>query len=559
MAAGAQAPARAADYFPRALGIVLAGGVLEFGLAHLLLGPLAGSDTEWLGEGARLAVTLVIAVTFVAQLIGFYMRAAYSSPDHVTLTVPFVARLLPPIVSAGVIFVVYDEPLIADGNAIIHHGVPVLAASWSATLLVAMLQKRVLHALAIRVRPETLGNVIRNVETASLATSFARVLGGSAAVASMLAFASILVSLQDPVAYLGESQTWLTILAFGLAVFVALFAGASLGHSPGRDVVSIARRLDALGYNARHTMAWPIKVTSFDEVGVLFAELERLRERLAGELDVYQDALDRTREADAQKGQFLAAVSHELRTPLNSICGFAQLLLDGVSGQLTEPQSEDIRLIRTGGHQLLGLINDILDISMIESGELSLSFSEADIRMLLEELVSIQQPLVRDKQIDLRVDIPGELPTVTCDRRRINQVLTNLVSNAIKFTEEGSITVRGSFDPTKERVLIRVIDTGVGIAPDELDSIFEEYKQVGSLKKRAKGTGLGLAIARSIANHHGGSLSVESIFGEGSTFTLTLPVTPPRIPSSIDMTEEAARAVQRAQARGGTGPVPEGA
>lgn len=540
---------RVVNYFPRALGVVIAGGAVHLALAHLFLGPLAGPDPQWLDDGPRLTLTLVVSATFVAQLVGFYMRAAHSSPDHVTITVPYLARLVPPLAAAGFVPLLYEEQLLQNAATVFRSTLPVVVAGWSAALLVALVEKRVLHALGLRVRPETLGNVLRNVETVGLAGSFARVLAGAATVASLLAFGAILSALENPLAYLEDSRAVFTGIAFLTILAVAAFAGASLGQSPGRDVIAIARRLDAIGYNARHTMAWPIKVTSFDEVGVLFAELERLRERLAGELDVYQDALDRTRQADETKGQFLAAVSHELRTPLNSICGFAQLLLDGASGPLTEPQAEDIRLVRTGGHQLLGLINDILDISMIESGDLSLSFSETDIESVLREIVGIHRPLVRGKDLELRVDIPKSLPTVTCDRRRVGQVVTNLISNAIKFTEEGSITVRGTYDPARESVLIRVIDTGVGIAPDELATIFEEYKQVGSLKKRAKGTGLGLAIARSIATHHGGALEVQSVLGEGSSFALRLPITPPRTPSSIDMTEEAARAAQRARVR----------
>jgi signal transduction histidine kinase len=540
---------RVVNYFPRALGVVLAGGAIHLALAHLMLGPLAGPDTEWLQHGPRLTLSLVVAATFVAQLIGFYMRAAHSSPEQVTITVPFLARLVPPIAAAGLVPLLYEAFLLEDATTIFRSALPVVVASWSTGLIVGLVEKRVLHALGLRVRPETLGNILRNVETVGLAGSFARVLAGAATVGSLLAFGAILTSLEDPIAYLKETRTLVTVGAFLTILAVAAVAGASLGQSPGRDVTSIARRLDALGYNARHTMAWPIKVTSFDEVGVLFAELERLRERLAGELDVYQHALDRTREADETKGQFLAAVSHELRTPLNSICGFAQLLLDGASGQLTEPQAEDVRLVRTGGHQLLGLINDILDISMIESGDLSLSFSETNIESMLREIVGIHRPLVRDKDVELRVDVPKQLPIVTCDRRRVGQVVTNLISNAMKFTEAGSITIRGTYDPARESVMIRVIDTGVGIAPDELATIFEEYKQVGSLKRRAKGTGLGLAIARSIVTHHGGSLDVESVLGEGSTFELRLPINPPRTPSNIDMTEEAARAAQRARVR----------
>jgi signal transduction histidine kinase len=422
--------------------------------------------------------------------------------------------------------------------------VAAIGVSWSSALLIALIEKRVLHAIAIRLRTRSMPGVVREVQTTSLAGSMGRVLGGAVLALGLLVVSGVLAQVDEAAAVLLEPRSLVTIL--GLLVFatVCTLAGVSLGESPGRDVTAIARRLDALGYNTRHTMAWPVVVTSFDDLGVLFNHLERLRARLAGEVALYQNALDRTRDADAAKAEFLGAVSHELRTPLNSVIGFAQLLLEGTPSPLTEAQAEDVRLIRMGGHQLLALINDILDISMIESGELSLSFSPEDVHDLVREIVGIHQPLVRDKELDLRMDVPQDLPRVVCDRRRIAQVITNLISNAIKFTEQGSVTVRAHEDPMERTVMISVIDTGVGIAEDELDTIFQEYRQVGSLKRRAKGTGLGLAIARTIARHHGGSLSVRSELGKGSAFTLTLPVSPVRRPSKIDMTKERLQAVR---------------
>jgi signal transduction histidine kinase len=156
----------------------------------------------------------------------------------------------------------------------------------------------------------------------------------------------------------------------------------------------------------------------------------------------------------------------------------------------------------------------------------------------VREVVAIHQPLVRDKNLKLELDLQPDLPPVVCDRRRIGQVVTNLISNAIKFTESGSVTVRVRHDELDRSIDLDIVDTGFGIADDELETIFLEYRQVGSLKRRAKGTGLGLAIARSIANHHGGSLAVRSRVGTGSTFTLTLPISPVRRPSKIDMTAE---------------------
>ena len=245
----------------------------------------------------------------------------------------------------------------------------------------------------------------------------------------------------------------------------------------------------------------------------------------------------------------LQAVSHELRTPLNSIEGYSQLLLEGVPSPMTDPQREDVRLIRAGARQLLGLINDILDISMIESGELRLTFSEHDPAQMIKEVVAIHQPLVRQDDKVIVADCPENLPLLVCDRRRLGQVLNNLVSNAIKFTEVGSITVRASYTDGADDMLIRVIDTGMGIEQDELNLVFEEFRQVGELKRRIKGTGLGLAIARSIAEHHGGTLTATSEPGVGSTFTLRLPLLPPTTPDKIDVTEARVRAQERLKKR----------
>ena len=331
--------------------------------------------------------------------------------------------------------------------------------------------------------------------------------------------------------------------AFMIAILLALAAVAAgtLGETPGGDVMSIARRVDAIGYGSVAAIDDPVVVTSGDETGQLLARLEDLRARLQHETQLYEGALDRTREADARKSDFLSAVSHELRTPLNVVGGFAQLLLEGVPAPLSEAQAEDVRLIRAGGQQLLELINDILDMSIIESGELRLQFEATDVAAMIRDVVLIHKSLVHDKGVVLQTEIGPDVPSVVCDRRRITQILTNLVSNAIKFTEQGSITVRAAFDPRSDGVVIRCIDTGIGIEAEDLNAIFEEYRQAGSLRRRTKGTGLGLAIARRIAQHHGGTLTVESTAGEGSTFTLRLPLEPPQRLTRIDMTEESVR------------------
>jgi signal transduction histidine kinase len=331
---------------------------------------------------------------------------------------------------------------------------------------------------------------------------------------------------------------------------LAAVAGASLGQAPAQDLVSVARRLDEPPPGndpdpSAAPIATPIVITRHDEVGELLASLEALRRRLDEDLHRYESVLEQAQAAERTKADFLSAVSHELRTPLNVVGGFTQLLLEGNPVPLTEAQAEDVRLIRAGGKQLLELINDILDISMIESGELRLSFQRTELGALVHETVGFHRPQLREGSVTLRAEVAPGLPPAICDRRRIGQILTNLVSNAIKFTEEGEIVVRVAFDPHAQAVILRCIDTGVGIDADELDVIFEEYRQAGTRSRRKKGTGLGLALARSIAEHHGGHLTAESALGQGSTFTLTLPLDPPGRPTAIDVTEEVARAAVR--------------
>ena len=183
-------------------------------------------------------------------------------------------------------------------------------------------------------------------------------------------------------------------------------------------------------------------------------------------------------------------------------------------------------MVRAGGHQLLALIDDILDVSMVETGEFNLSFEAADLVPRLRELVSIHRPLVQDKRVQLDFIIRGAPQKLVCDGRRIGQVVTNLLSNAIKFTDEGSIEVCCDFQSTPGALVVEVRDSGIGISEDQLGLIFEAYRQVGELRRRPKGTGLGLAIVRHLVQAMGGTIRVESEIGVGSRFLFTVPRAP---------------------------------
>ncbi len=242
-----------------------------------------------------------------------------------------------------------------------------------------------------------------------------------------------------------------------------------------------------------------------------------------------QQALEEMREADRLKSQFLANMSHELRTPLNSIIGFSRVILKGIDGPINETQEEDLQAIYSAGQHLLGLINDILDLSKIEAGKMELAFAEVDLKEIIQGVLSTAIGLVKDKPIKLSADVPEDLPTVQADNIRVRQVLLNLVSNAAKFTEQGRIAIsaRRINDDGREAVMIAVSDTGPGIEVEDQARLFEPFSQVdASPTRKTGGTGLGLSISRHLVELHGGRIWVESKPGAGSTFAFTLPLAP---------------------------------
>ena len=233
-------------------------------------------------------------------------------------------------------------------------------------------------------------------------------------------------------------------------------------------------------------------------------------------------------ELDRLKSGFLANMSHELRTPLNSILGFADVMLEQLDGPLTENMNNDLHLIQKNGQHLLHLINDVLDMAKIEAGRMNLNPEKFHIHETLDEVTSITSPLASAKDLALYIEPDSDQEIeIFADRTRIRQVMINLVNNAIKFTENGSIALR-VVRQADAGILIAVKDTGIGIPPDKLETIFQEFTQVDtSSTRKAGGTGLGLPISRRLIEMHGGRLWAEStgIAGEGSTFYVELPLT----------------------------------
>ena len=227
--------------------------------------------------------------------------------------------------------------------------------------------------------------------------------------------------------------------------------------------------------------------------------------------------------ASQHKSQFLANMSHELRTPLNAILGYTELVLDNIYGETPPKMRAVLDRVHRNGKHLLGLINDVLDLSKIEAGQLTLALADYNLKEVVHSVFSAVESLAQEKKLQLRVDLPRDLPSGRGDERRLTQVLLNLVGNAIKFTDEGEVAIKAS--TTNGAYTLSVCDTGPGISAADQAKIFEEFKQAdSSATKKKGGTGLGLSIARRIVELHGGKIWVESEIGKGATFSILLPV-----------------------------------
>ncbi len=266
--------------------------------------------------------------------------------------------------------------------------------------------------------------------------------------------------------------------------------------------------------------------------------LERKVEERTAELHAM---LRRAETADRLKSAFLATMSHELRTPLNSIIGFTGVLQGGLAGPINEEQKLQLGMVRGSARHLLELINDVLDLSKIEAGELRVASEIFDLRSSLERVRSSLAPAARQKGLLLDCRIDKRLRTMVGDRRRVEQIALNLLNNAIKFTDKGSVTMEADIVEDGKNPLfagmegpvvrISVVDTGIGIAADQLAQLFQPFRQIDSgLDREYEGTGLGLAICHKLAGLMGGHIDVSSTLGEGSRFTFSIPLGPREAP-----------------------------
>jgi signal transduction histidine kinase len=296
------------------------------------------------------------------------------------------------------------------------------------------------------------------------------------------------------------------------AFALALALGLLLSWSLIGPLQSIGGRLAAIasGDFSRH-----VTVSNRDELGDLGTNVNRMNDELAR---LYR-ALET---ASRHKSEFLANMSHELRTPLNAVIGFSQVLQQKLFGELNDKQEEYVGDILSSADHLLALINDILDLSKVEAGQVELEIAPFSLREALERGVVMVKERATRNGVELGLEIDPSVGLVAADERRIRQVVFNLLSNAVKFTPAGgSVQVRSA--QVDGEVRVSVADNGPGIPPEDHERIFEEFQQTEVGTRQGEGTGLGLALSRHLIELHGGQIWVESMLGEGSTFTFTLP------------------------------------
>ena len=314
-------------------------------------------------------------------------------------------------------------------------------------------------------------------------------------------------------------------------------------------VSPIVLRGEAIGVVAFHQVALA-RLWQREEIGLVQevagelaiavsnARLYRSTEETSRELAVKISELER---ANQLKAQFLANMSHELRTPLNSVIGFSEMLLIGALGPLPDQQRDALETISRNGRHLLGLVNDVLDLSKVEAGRMELHLTQTDVRAIVADVITGMESLIQAKGHEILMELGDDPLLVTADEMRVRQILYNLLSNAVKFTAAGGriavgagqrrtpLPVPGGRRIDRDAVWISVQDTGIGIAKEDLPRLFSEFTQVdASLSRRFEGTGLGLALCRKFVEMHGGLIGVESIPDQGSTFWIELPISGPQ-------------------------------
>ncbi|MCP4347325.1 MAG: response regulator [Desulfobacterales bacterium] len=328
--------------------------------------------------------------------------------------------------------------------------------------------------------------------------------------------------IMTPVTFLGRMNLFITAVLILLMTLLIFFVVKAI-------VRPISHLRDAMQQMQKGEMGGQIHIERRDEIGDLARSFNEMSKDLA---DSYQQIETQNRELqrlDKLKDEFLANTSHELRTPLNGIIGIADSLIGGAVGPLMEEQRYNLSLIVSSGRRLTNLVNDILDFSKLRQQDIQLRTRPLDMRSVTHVVIMLFQTLVGNKNLRLVNQIPPDIPAARADEDRVQQILHNLVGNAVKFTEEGTVSI--SAEVRDEHLAVTVSDTGIGIPLDRLDRIFESFEQAdGSTAREYGGTGLGLAVTKKLVELHGGTIEVRSSPGRGSTFSFTLPVAQDQIP-----------------------------
>src|SRR5207249_175050 len=274
----------------------------------------------------------------------------------------------------------------------------------------------------------------------------------------------------------------------------------------------------------------PIPICGFPDLQPKRAssELEQKVREATAELTRQNELLRRSHfeieQASAAKSQFLANMSHEFRTPLNAILGYTSMLLKGVTGELTPHQRRNLERVDSNAHHLLAIINDILDISRIEAGKMPLTVTKFDLKDLVAEVLAEVEPIISRSRLAVTSHLTPDMPPLKTDRQKVKQIVINFLTNAIKFTPQGSVEVRTEYVDTRDQIAIAVADTGIGVSAEDRDRIFEDFRQADNSPTREyTGAGLGLAICRRLAGMLDGTITLDSEVGRGSTFALFLP------------------------------------
>ncbi len=311
--------------------------------------------------------------------------------------------------------------------------------------------------------------------------------------------------------YMYGASVLVLIVVFSLAVFFGGYISSPIMHLTDR-----ARRIESGDYSSDKT------IKSNDEIGRLAETFNSMAAMIEQKIIELEEANIELQAMDKLKDEFLANTSHELKTPIHGIIGLTDSLLDGTCGSINDNSRHILSMISKSSRRLANLVNDILDFSRLKNSDIALDEKNIDLRSMTDAVVTILSPLLYGKDVKIINEIPDQWRFIRGDENRVEQILINIIGNAVKFTETGHIKITSSSD--NGRIAVSVEDTGIGIPPEKHQVIFESFVQSdGSISRKYGGTGLGLAITRDLIRLHGGEIRVESDTGRGSTFTFTLP------------------------------------